>query len=49
MSSVNQVLLFLYKYLKNELTAANVTLSCMMLKNGQAYFKNLAVWKPQDF
>ena len=25
------------------------TLLCMMLKNGQAYFKNLAVFTPQDF
>ena len=24
-------------------------LSCIMLKNGQTYFKNLVVWKPQDF
>ena len=23
--------------------------SCIMLKNGQAYFRNLAVWAPQDF
>ena len=26
-----------------------LTLSCMMLKNGQTYFKNLAVYTPQDF
>ena len=23
--------------------------SCLMLKNGQTYFKSLVVWKPQDF
>ena len=26
-----------------------LTLSCTMLKNGQTYFKNLAVFTPQDF
>ena len=26
-----------------------LTLSCTMLKNGQTYFKNLAVWTRQDF
>ena len=26
-----------------------LTLSCMMLKNGQTYFKNLVVFTPQDF
>ena len=26
-----------------------LTLSCIMFKNGQAYFKNLVVWTPQDF
>ena len=26
-----------------------LTLYCIMLKNGQTYFKNLAVFTPQDF
>ena len=26
-----------------------MTLSCIMLKNGQIYFKKLAVWTPSDF
>ena len=26
-----------------------LTLCCIMLKNGQIYFKNLAVFTPQDF
>ena len=28
---------------------SNLTLYCIMLKNGQTYFKNLAVFTPQDF
>ena len=27
----------------------SLTLNCIMLKNGQTYFKNLAVFTPQDF
>ena len=27
----------------------SLTLSCIMLRNGQTYFKSLAVWIPQDF
>ena len=26
-----------------------LTLSCIILQNGQTFFKNLAVWTPQDF
>ena len=37
-----------YMILKNCL-AHFLTLYCIMLKNGQAYFKNLAVFTPQDF
>ena len=28
---------------------SNLTLSCIMLKNGQTYFKNITVFTPQDF
>ena len=27
----------------------SLTLYCIMLKNGQTYFKNVAVFTPQDF
>ena len=27
----------------------NLSFSCVMLKTGQTYFKNLAVWAPQDY
>ena len=37
--------------LKFDKPASNIclTFSCKMLQNGQTYFKNLAVWTPQDF
>ena len=37
------------KSLKDNKDLLLSTLSCKMLKNGQTYFKNLAVKAPQDF
>ena len=32
-----------------KLQFCHLTLSCIMLINGQTYFKNLAIFTPQDF
>ena len=34
---------------KNNLGPALLTFSCIILKNGQTHFKNLAVWTSEDF
>ena len=36
-------------YFHLRVTFHHLTLSCKMLKNDQTYFKNLAVFPPQDF
>ena len=30
-------------------TRSQLTVSCIILKNGQIYFKNIVVWKPKEF
>ena len=47
-SLLKQFILF-PKYEKYYLIKRILTLYCIMLKNGQTYFKNLAVFTPQDF
>ena len=37
------------RFKKADSTKSPLTLYFIMLKNGQAYFKNLAVFTPQDF
>ena len=49
----NQKQIFEYNTLYNGLVTYkvffNLTLYCIMLKNGQTYFKNLAVFTPHNF
>ena len=37
------------KNVREKATKCSLTLSCIMLQNSQTYFKNLAVFTPQDF